>query len=538
MRKLLHQNYFIAIALTGILFIIILLLFNPAYNTDVDINFLYTLSGGYGNEPSVLLHYSYGAHPLLSWIVAGLFRAIPGFNWYSFLLVLFHFACCVTLLISFLRSFRRVYAIIAFMIFFLFIESRLLLGFNYSGAALIGAVSGSFSLLLYLAEKKQGEKIYSKRVLFFSLLILTGGLIRIHYIALFGVVAIWIGLFILPRKQLIGYLKIQFILGLLLVIFFQGQRYYYENKIPQWREEEKIRQAYIDISIHPRKEPLLQDSGLEKLKQDMIRSSFLYDKNLVNYDAVIQFRKNNTRNLAMIPGSFQSFYWLFMDLRVYLLLFGGVLLFFLLNRNFKIVTRLIYMSLFPVLVFVMICLFFKITEVILMTALASVLLSVIFCSAGVAAKKPSIVAGSLLVFLSCGWMITRVVKKNDQNKKDISNARMLVNELNSHRDVLFVNGANPDLYLSIWDLPIKYPILNLIYRERFITNSYHLQLQRFGITDLMKEIPVKDNIYLVGEKSSILVEYYKFLYNQTVQVKKIPGFQYIDAYRVTADTTQ
>src|SRR4030095_14846207 len=144
--RLTTYNFYIALGITAVLFASVLFFMSPAYNTDFDIYFLYTLSGGYGNEPSGLLHCFGMAHPLLSNIVAGLFRLSPGFNWYSLSLVVFHFISCVVLLLSLLNYFDKRYAIVIFLIFFLFVECRLLLGFNFSGAALMGTISGSTSL--------------------------------------------------------------------------------------------------------------------------------------------------------------------------------------------------------------------------------------------------------------------------------------------------------------------------------------------------------------------------------------------------------
>ncbi|HUR09954.1 MAG TPA: hypothetical protein VM012_01210, partial [Flavitalea sp.] len=46
------------------LFAIILIFSHPIYNTDEDVYVAYFLGGGFG-EPTALLHYNYGMHPLL-----------------------------------------------------------------------------------------------------------------------------------------------------------------------------------------------------------------------------------------------------------------------------------------------------------------------------------------------------------------------------------------------------------------------------------------------------------------------------------------
>ena len=62
----------------------------PIYNSGDDVFLLYTLSGGFGQPPTELLHYQYGMHPYLGLLLKNLFIQYPGFNWYSLLLSLSH----------------------------------------------------------------------------------------------------------------------------------------------------------------------------------------------------------------------------------------------------------------------------------------------------------------------------------------------------------------------------------------------------------------------------------------------------------------
>ena len=61
----------------------------PIYNSGDDVYLLYTLSGGFGQAPTELLHYHYGMHPYMGWMLKNLFTQYPGFNWYSLLFYLF-----------------------------------------------------------------------------------------------------------------------------------------------------------------------------------------------------------------------------------------------------------------------------------------------------------------------------------------------------------------------------------------------------------------------------------------------------------------
>lgn len=529
MQRIFHHHFLIAILLNTILFSGVVCLLTCCLNTDTDIYFLYTLSGGFGNEPSSLLHYPDVAHPLLSSIVTFFFSRFPSFNWYSFFLLSFHFACCIVFLYSLLNSFKRLYSIIVFLVFFLFLECRLLLWLDYSGAALIGVVSGSFSLLLYLKAHIKPDK---KRLFLFCALIFIGGLIRIHYIALFSVFSIWMAFFFLNRKQLVRFVGIQLFLGLLVVLCFQGQRYYFEKTIPGWSQEEKFRKAHIYYSNHPRTSALSVQAGREKLKQDLINLSLVYDTTFTDYNSIKAYGENNTKLINLSADTSRGLYWLFIDLRVYLLLFfaAGIFLFVELKSSL----RFIYTSLFFVLTYFLLGLFLKTTEVLLVTVLTGIVLSAVLSLGQPFAQRRAAWTGIGLLVLSAVWMTIRLGKISSQNKNRISMARNIITELNAHSSMLFVNAGAPfNLNLSIWDSPQKYPLHNFVYSELFYANSYHSQLERFNIKNLMEEIPISTNIFIVGQKPEPLIGYYKLLYKEKVEVQQEPGFKFMNAYRVS-----
>jgi hypothetical protein len=533
MWTLFRSNFRISVLLNGFLFAITLFFFTPTYNTDVDIYFLYTLSGGYGNEPSGLLHYSDGMHPILSTGIARLFVFFPEFNWYSFILLSFHFVSCITLFNAFLHYFRRSYAIWAFVVFFLFIECRLLLDFNYSGAALIGAMSGSASLLLYFTYHKEKASVYNRQFFFYLLLMFIAGLIRIHYMALFGCFALWIALFFLRKNEFIQFFKIHFFLGLILVIFFQGQRYYFQKKIPGWKEEEAMRKANIYFSNHPKKETYTKHLGIEKVKQNLISISFLFDKKLFDAKSVKSFAEENTRQNNFSAPNSNFFYWLFMDMRVYLLLFLGIIISLILNKSIKILILFLCISLFFIATYLGLLIFFKVTEVIYFAVTASMLLTILFSLGQISLTKFPLRALIFVSLLCSLWMLARLTRINDRNKQSIAYARNVIKELNEHKHNLFIDaGTFFNFHLSIWDAPRQYPISNFIYNELFFSNSYKEQLVKYGINDLMKEIPIKENIYLVGEKASFVAEYYQQLFQQPFEAIKIEGYKNFEVYSI------
>src|ERR1700730_13998840 len=156
MKRILYSNLFSSVAITLTIFILFFLLCKPIVNADDDFYFLYTLSGGFGDSPSNLLHYNYAWNPILTWPIVELFKHFPKFNWYTFTLLCFHFASCVNLLYCLFTIFKKPFAIIVFLSFFIFVESRLLLSLHYSHASIITAISGCTSLLVfYLPDKNK-----------------------------------------------------------------------------------------------------------------------------------------------------------------------------------------------------------------------------------------------------------------------------------------------------------------------------------------------------------------------------------------------
>ncbi len=540
MKNLLRRNIFLAILLNVGLFAAVLFFLHPCLNTDPEIYFLYTLSGGYGDAPSTLLHYSYGWHPLLGSIIVSLFKNFGQINWYSAFLLIFHFICCITLFTAFLRFFNRPLAFLAFIIFFLFVETRLLLGFNYSTAALTATISGGISLLVHFARKKKGQTIFTGEFFFFSILILVAGLIRIHYVILFGAFSLWIAYSILSGKTVISYLIVMATLGLILLIAYQGQRLYYEKKIPGWKQEERLQKAYSYIANHARKTSTGSDSiSKDKWKDDLIEIFFIYDRGLVNAETVEKYGQEHVRVFNFSSENRLAFYWLFMDLRVYLFLLIAPIIALAITGNLKRLLPYFYNLLLLSAGLLLFCMFFKMTEVTLMAFVALMLLSAFFSAVKIPFQKNTIVILWAIMLLSAAWMLIRLVKADDKNKKDILSAHRLIDEFNKHPDKLFVDaGSFPDLRLSIWDLPQQYPLQNFIYNELAVSNSYHGQLRKFGITDLAKEIPLRESIYLVGETPSILVQYYKMAYDRPVSVRQIPDFKYLNVYQIVSDSTK
>jgi hypothetical protein len=138
-----------------------------------------------------------------------------------------------------------------------------------------------------------------------------------------------------------------------------------------------------------------------------------------------------------------------------------------------------------------------------------------------------------LVFLNSAWMIVRIWKMNNANRKNIEITRATLAELNEHKAILFVhtNEFN-DKGFYIWDTPKQYPVVNLINKELLLTNSYYPILQRYKINDLMEQLPDNPIVLVAGQNPPLLEKYYLFEKGLRVHAVNVSGFKYLTAWAI------
>src|ERR1700709_146898 len=95
---------FISVLINLVLFSLVLAFSFPIFNSGDDVYLLYLSCGGFGETPTELLHYHYGMHPYIGWLLKNLFTRWPDFNWYTAMLYLFHFVACAVLLMQLLKK--------------------------------------------------------------------------------------------------------------------------------------------------------------------------------------------------------------------------------------------------------------------------------------------------------------------------------------------------------------------------------------------------------------------------------------------------
>jgi hypothetical protein len=317
-------------------------------------------------------------------------------------------------------------------------------------------------------------------------------------------------------------------------LLFLGQRFYYQSKIPDWNTGERFRQAIFAISNHPRKAET--DTGIERVRNSFIATNFFYDTSYTNYNYLTGFLKRSVKKSSFFNSSYRDgVKWVFMEVRVYLLLMAGVFLLFFAQRDKKTAWKWLLMNGITFALFLWLSIFFKVSIGIIFTLLSAVFLSVIWCIYPYKFnKKPLAIAAYAIMSLSLLWMLIRVSKINNINIAKNYETRAAISELNAHRDLLFVSSNNdfPVSGYGIWDIPGNLPVKNLVHLELISTDLYSQILRRYSINDIMLALPLNSNIVVTGNQLPDFKGYYLDMAHKNVLIMPVDGFKYLKVYRL------
>jgi hypothetical protein len=522
-----------AILIVCFTFFLFLLLAHPAYNSDDDTYFLYALSGAYGIPPTNLLHYSFSWHPVLSWPILQAFQFNPRLNWYSITLLGLHLFSCIHLVNLLLTQFTRKQSVLVFLVFFLFVEARLLLSLNYSGTSLALCLSGFCSFLVYHKEIKH-RAFFKKELLVPVLLVLLGGLMRPHMFALYLLLTLSTGIFLIPRSYYRGLLQSLIFPGLTLLLFVVGQQLFYKQVIRDWKERNDFREAFFSLHNQPMSARFTTDSTT-LVKNSFIKYSFIYDSSFISQDDLKDFAKNSSsKRIGLQPDTQNKLYWAFQEMRVYLLLWASILAFFLLAGGRRPVYKWLIQCLPAVFLFCYLYLFLKLTEPVFLALFSAILFAAVFTAKGESLKnKISRRVLFFLLFISSTWMVKRLISMDARNTHRIAQSRAAIRQLNSNNKFLFISTDNYfPLSLSAWDTPSDYPLKNFINKELALTGMHEKVLRRWRISSLASVLPYRSDVLLIGEELPLLPQFYNHEKNWDVFISKQAQWGYLNIYQL------
>jgi len=514
-----------SILLTALFFSIVFLFLKPLlYSTD-DGYLLYTLSGGFGEAPNNLLHYDYGWHYWLGWVVESLFELNPDFNWYSgFLIILHAIGTCMILYVLFER-FQGKYAILFSLVFMFLFEILLLLQLSYTNASLLLSLSVC-TLLFHNYSSKELNLVRSWSLF---ILILIAGMLRFH--TMLFVVALFLPLFLIyffykkPWKILTWFL----VLGLSVFILNIFHRNYYINHIPEWKKAEAFRQSFFYMTNRPKQGP----EEIQKIFRDstelaFFQRLFFYDTSYLSEQRIGQLAKQMVRERKFEDKQDEEgLYWFFIEARLFIALFLIILLAMALGKQYKSLKILLIIFGWIAIVFAYLFIFQKITSAIYIAGFLCLFLqsALIFSDKADKIKPEWLIYVSLLLLII--FSTRKILRLNQANNNSFQRYLCYMEVLKKHPDNLFVAT---DFYFpigrsGIWTTPKNYPASNLLYGGKFITGSQDPVLRRFGIKNLMKDVLTRNDVFFIGSDFPELNAYYKSKWNINTQLsEKLPGY--------------
>lgn len=526
--------YSFAIVLVSFLLVNIFLF--PLFNSGDDVFLMYTLAGGYGDAPTNLVHYNHIWHPALGWIVKTLYKLYLNINWYAILLLVLQVIGFSAILYVLFRKFQWRSALMLFLVLFFFFEVRILLSLNFSSTSWVLGTAGLFLLMDTVRRDTARVNLFVA-----CLLLMLAGLLRLQIFI--AVTFLFLPCFLIYARK--AYKKwIPALLGVSCMLFLLNlqHQHYYKLHISGWEKQEEFRQSLFYAYNRPLdKTKPLSEIFIDSTEAAFYYNNFFFDTTVISSERVKQIGKSLVRNRNFsISEDYEILYWLFIEIRVYLLLFFICLFIIWQMGLLKRVLKLFLLpALFLIVVYLSLVLTMKMTEAIHLGML--IILSLYFILALSEVKLnftpvPSFFfISSLLLLLPLFWIGIRIMKKDKDNRKRHELFLFIMPEIKKNSDKLFIatDDTTPLSFFYIWDSPSKYALYNFIYKDRIIHQAYIPTLQRFGITDIMQAIYQNPNVFLLGRDFPELKKYYLQKKNLNVSITPtLSDYQYIKVRKV------
>ncbi|MBL0153841.1 MAG: hypothetical protein IPP93_10245 [Chitinophagaceae bacterium] len=500
----------LAVIVNIMLFALFYLFATPLLNSGDDAYFMYTLSGGYGEAPTSLLHYDYGWHYWLGSVVKQCFILEPGFNWYSFILNLFHFSGCASILFVLRRRMPLFKALLFFVIFFLLIETRMLLSLSYTGAAWVMGAGGA----LLMIEGFRGSTVQGSMVKWLlgpggflmkgMILIILAGMLRYQMMEMVILLSLPLGYMLLSRKAFFKLAALMLVAVVVVVGLFKIHEAHYRKHIAGWDQQEKFRQALFiayNKSIKPAKQ---QTVFYDSLERNLFNAGFLYDSTRFTPERVATITKQITRNRYFdLKEDRIKLYWVLRSFEFYFLLIVMVLALWIWQGYKTQAKRWLYYFLFVLAVYLLLYVFLKITHPVYMGLMMMLWLQLALQSPEeeqtIKYKRLPLIYLPIMIVALFGAKAAWQENSNNIIRKKYFYCAM--ENLNRYPDRLYVATDDnfPLGWIGLWDDPKEYPVYNLIYKDRLITHTYLTTIQRFGIRDFQQALLHDKRIYLLGD---------------------------------------
>lgn len=518
-----------------ILISIIIVFFKPLINTWDDVIIMYSFSGGFDTPPTELVDYNWVWHFLLGLIIKNLFILVPTFNWYTALLIFFHWVSSSLILIFFLKAFRPINAVLYFAIFFLIFETTLLLSLNFTNTSIILAIAANVILI----DKLYSNDFKKTALILPFILIALSGLLRFHT-WIFVEIILCLIIFYFQRKKAGIYIALKLILLIFIVLLFTAHKYYYKLKVPGWEQKENISQIFYSHYNSPKNGIHKNDLFKDSIEYEFFYNSFLYDTLMLSSTRLkaIATGLSRVRKFSN-PEDKEKIYWSFINGRLYFIILLLPLIILIIERKWILFKKVLPFLCLSLLLYIYLLLFRKITEPIFMGFItANWLIYFLFLSReNIIISRLSKVIFTPLVILSLVWGGIRLYKINLENIKKYNDWICFYDDLKRNSSLIHVavSSESPIDYFSILDNPVEFPINNFLSFSHFNITVYEEKKKRFGMKNVTDDFIRRSDIVLTGPKISSLKLYYRNKYFKNVDlVKDSVHYNCANVYRVVS----
>ncbi|MBS1749752.1 MAG: hypothetical protein JST63_07600 [Bacteroidetes bacterium] len=520
-----------AVSYTALLFASFFLITTPLFNSSDNAFCLYLLGGGFGNAPTELIYYNHLLHPFITIPVKELFLLNPDINWYSVVLILFHFLACSIILdrLLFRKSFQT--GIIIYTLFFCVFESHLLLSLSFTSTSLILTISAIVVLLVSGVNKDMGLKNISMSVA----LLVCASLFRMYTVVPLVGIALPILLFILKKREIIFLGSALFAVLIIIAATNYMHREYYKYKIPNWEKGEQYRQLLYNFYNNENAYQGLDSTWLTE--EMLLKDALIIDTNFLSTRKLLSMQNESHRTISQKVSDLQQdgVRWFVINNRIFVGCFVFLIFFCRLNRKYIIATMISSICLMGGIG--LLYLFAKIPDYIFLSGLA--LLSLLIAAIRIEKPQRDLIyyPGLLGILFFMIWGAVRIYKENLKNLHNHLLFQQAATEVAKYPDNLFfvTDYTFPSDYISVFDTPRKYPLSNVVLSWHY-SYSFSLQmLKRFGVNDI-KELPYSHKILLWGKPVKELTDYFF----KTAQIKleyslPLPLFKYGEVRKFIID---
>lgn len=522
------MNGAIIVLFNAILFFAFFGITTPLFNSSDNAFCLYLLGGGFGQAPTELIYYNHLLHPVITIAIKKLFVLNPYVNWYSVILIFFQFIASSAIAVRLISGKSLRIAILVHSLFFIVFQSYFLLSISFTTTSIILAIAAIFILV-----PENPEKIITLREsLCVIALFIFASFFRIHTII--PLVGMSLPFFILFQK-IKNIIRTFFIIVVASFFICLGNYIHqkiYTDSIPNWVQDEQYRQHLYS---------LFNDGYIShnvvtnwQTEQGLLKYALIIDTNFLGTSKLIQIQKDlhKKRNLeSKNLDNWNSFKWFIVNNRIFLGCFFFLLFISKIDKQYITVILISFLCL--IIACFILFYFAKLPDYFFLSGLG--LLCLLISLPPLMFPKHSLICYAKLgvVFSFIFWGIIRIWKENKKNIDNNRSFKLAVAEVEKYPgDLFFVTDYSFPLdYISVFDVPKKYPLDNVVLGWHY-SYSFSLEmLKNFNISSV-QELPYAPNVLLWGKPVQELLDYYSKSTNINLEYSKpLPEFKYGEVRR-------